>query len=58
MQGKTWRLDFSSPVKLFGSNVLTIDKIIQNGDTIKSGDKIIFAWYFADDSDSCITNAK
>ena len=58
MEGKPWRLDFSAPVKMFGNNTLTLKEIEQNGDTIKAGDKIILAWYIADDSESCIANAE
>lgn len=58
MEGKPWKLDFSAPVKIFGNNTLTLSKINSNGDSIKSGDKIIIAWYVADDSPSCIANAE
>lgn len=57
MEGKPWKLDFSSPVKIFGNNTLTLKQINANGDSIKTGDKIILAWYIADDSTSCIANA-
>ena len=57
MEGKPWRLDFSAPVKIFGNNTLTLKQITTNGDSIKTGDKIILAWYIADDSTSCVVNA-
>jgi len=53
-----WRMDFSSPVKLFGQATITKSMITSNGDTINSGDHIIMAWYIADNSPDCIANAE
>lgn len=52
-----WRLDFKSPVKLFGNATLTMNLITSKGLTIKSGDGIILAWWVADNSTDCIMNA-
>lgn len=53
-----WRMDFSSPVKLFGQATITTTMIASNGDTISSGDHIVMAWYIADNSPDCIANAE
>jgi hypothetical protein len=52
-----WRLDFKSPVKLFGNASLTMNTITSKGLTIKAGDGIILAWWVADNSTDCIMNA-
>lgn len=51
-----WRLDFKSPVKLFGDYCITYELIRKNGDTINAGDAIILAWYIVDNSEACIAN--
>lgn len=56
MSNKKWELNFSTPVKLFGNNTLTLEMIKQNGDSIKVNDKIILAWYICDDAG--VKNAK
>lgn len=53
-----WRMDFNSPVKLFGNNTITLSLIASKGDTIHTGDHIILAWYIADNSPDCIANAE
>lgn len=53
-----WNLNFASPVKLFGNNVITKALIEKNGDTISAGDGILLAFYFTDNSANAIANAE
>lgn len=58
MSNKKWKLNFSSPVKLFGNNNLTLNKIRTNGDNIKEGDTIVMVWYIRDNSPDSISNVE
>lgn len=51
-----WKLDFKSPVKLFGENVITKELIERNGDEINPGDGIIMVLYVADNGPQSTTN--
>lgn len=53
-----WRMDFTSPVQLFGNATITKSMIQRNGDNIKSGDAIVFAWYIADNAPDAVSNAQ
>lgn len=53
-----WRLDFKSPVKLFGENVITKELIESKGDTISAGDGIIMVLWIADNSPGSVTNGQ
>lgn len=57
-ENPTWKMDFNSPVKLFGNTTLSKELIEAKGDTINAGDHIIMAWYIADNSPDCIANAE
>ena len=53
-----WRMDFTSPVQLFGKATITKSMIQKNGDNIKSDDAIVFAWYIADNALDAVSNAQ
>ena len=51
-----WRMNFNSPVKLFGNVSISKDIITSNGDTISAGDHIVMVWYLADNANDSIAN--